>query len=585
MLPVALGWAAPEIMSIDEITPGMQGIAKTVVSGTTLEEFGIEVLSVMKDKGPAGDLILVRTFGDVIDRTGGIAQGMSGSPVYINNKLVGAVAYGWSLTDHKIGMVTPIGSMLKLLDLPENHNDSLVPKATVPGFEDMATPLMVSGFTQNSLSLLQDKLAPFKLMPYAVGTPSGSPTGITYGNIEPGSAIGVELVRGDVSVAALGTVTYVDDGKVLAFGHPFLKKGNIGYFMTNAYIFTTVSGLENSFKVGTTGDLVGIINQDRSAGVSGVMGKYPTIIPMRIMVQDHNTKGSQDAEVQVVKDEQLAPVLAATTVFNVIDKAMDRTGPGTAKVSFEISGPNVPGGVLKRENMFYSPANIGEAAIGEFFEAMLTLVGNPYHPVDIIDVKVNVAVDEERRTASIINVQSKSQTARPGDKIDLAVQLKPFRGEPVTRLVSYTVPKEQPIGPLALEVRGGGIVPLVQLLAKSQGSEGDVLVLSQAKANYKNLDDVVNDFTARDHNNDIVVESLDIGVPVVGAVGSDQSKNEKQMKLPDNNVANSTNPGLPKEPKATLHSQEKQVQGKVKSYTPTDYIIDGDTQLTINIIQ
>ena len=121
-LSYSLAFASPETMPVDQITPGMRGIAKTVVSGTKIEEFGVEVLGIMKGKGPSGDLILVRTYGDLIDRTGGIAQGMSGSPVYIDGKLVGAIAYGWSLTDHKIGMVTPIADMLKLWDMPDVKN-------------------------------------------------------------------------------------------------------------------------------------------------------------------------------------------------------------------------------------------------------------------------------------------------------------------------------------------------------------------------------------------------------------------------------------------------------------------------------
>ncbi|MBP2627207.1 MAG: peptidase SpoIVB [Firmicutes bacterium] len=578
VLPVSLGHAASEFMSVDEIKPGMQGIAKTVVSGIKREEFGVEVLGIMKNKGAAGDLILIRTYGDVIDRTGGIAQGMSGSPVYINNKLVGAVAYGWSLTDHKIGMVTPIADMLKLWDMPDKYNASMVQTDQVPGFEQMATPLMVAGFSEHALAMLQDKLKPLNLVPYEVGE---VPEGVEMGPLEPGNAVGVQLVRGDVSVGALGTVTYVEGDKVLAFGHPFLKKGNIGYFMTNAYVFTTMSGLENSFKVGTTGEAVGLINQDRGEGVAGQIGKYPSIIPMLIMVKDNDTGKTQDATVQVIQDEQLSPALSATTMFNVIDKAIDRVGSGTAKVSFEITARNMPGETIKRENMFYSGANIGEAAVGEFFEAMSMLAGNQYHPVDIMDVKINVNVDEERRTANIIEAQTKNITGRPGETIDIAVKLKPFRGEAFTRTVPFVIPSDQPAGALTLEVRGGGMVPILQLLSKRQGLDEELLMLNKPKEKNKKFADVIKDFLKRDRNNDIVVEILDLDMGEVPGTAKPQKDNSDSKKQKDSLMQNS-NAALKKD-STENRLQDKKNQEKAKSCITTDYIIGGDTQIIINV--
>jgi len=583
VLPLSLGHAAPAMMPVDEIKPGMLGIAKTVVSGTKLEEFNVEVLGIMKNKGASGDLILVRTSGDVIDRTGGIAQGMSGSPVYIDNKLVGAIAFGWSLTDHKVGMVTPIADMLKLWDMPDQYNGnnpSVVKTADVPGFEQMATPLMVAGFSEHAVAMLQDKLKPLNLVPYEAGE---VPEGIEIGPLEPGSAVGVQLVRGDVSVGALGTVTYVEGDKVLAFGHPFLKKGNIGYFMTNAYVFTTVSGLENSFKVGATGGAVGLINQDRGAGVAGQMGKYPTIVPIRITATDHNTGKTGDAAVQIVQDEQLFPALSATTVFNVIDKTIDRVGPGTAKVSFEIIARDMPGETFKRENMFYSGANIGAAAVGEFLDAMSMLAGNQYHPVDIMDVKINVIVDEERRTATISEARTKTITGKPGETINIAVQIKPFRGESFTQNVPFMIPLDQPAGAVTLEVRGGGMVPLLQLLSISQGLNEELLMLNKPKEKNIKFADVINEFSKRDRNNDIVVEVLDMDLDMGDVFGTGKPKKENSdSKPPKDSLSKHSDIALKKEPKDNKDLNKKK-QEKVKNYVTTDYIISGDTQIVINV--
>ncbi len=580
VLPASLGQASSEFMSVDEIQPGMQGVAKTVVAGTKLEEFGVEVLGIMKNKGATGDLILVRTYGDVIERTGGIAQEMSGSPVYINNKLIGAVAYGWSLTDHKIGMVTPIGDMLKLWDMPDHYNLIIEDTNQIPDFEKMATPIMVSGFSEHALLMLQDKLKPFNLVPYGVGE---SPSTLKIDPLQPGSAIGVELVRGDVSVGALGTVTYIKGDKVLAFGHPFLKKGNVGYFMTNAYIFTTVSGLENSFKVGTIGEAIGMINQDRGSGVAGQVDRYPKIVPIAIEVEDKGTGKKREAAVQVVQDEQLFPALSATTLFNVIDKTIDRLGAGTAKVSFEISARNMPGETIKRENMFYSPGNIGEAAVGEFFDAMSMLASNQYNSVDIMDVKVNVTVAEERRTADIIEAQTKNITAKPGETIEISVKLKPFRGEIITRVLPFTIPKDQPEGSLTLEVRGGGMVPVLQLLTQNQLLDESLILLTKPKDKNKKFEDVVTEFSSRDRNHDIVVEILDMNMDdLIGEVAGKPKKNTLDTKVTDAKITNTKKQENAVE-KKNESNLKKNVKEQRKNSVATDYIISGDTQVVITV--
>lgn len=578
----ALVFAAPETMPVDQIQPGMKGIAKTVVSGTKIEEFGVEVLGIMKNKGPSGDLILVRTYGDLIDRTGGIAQGMSGSPVYINGKLVGAIAYGWSLTDHKTGMITPIGDMLKLWNMPDSKNvfpvDQSVRLENETELEPVQTPLMVSGFGQPALDMLKTKLEPMNLVPYGVGD---APNGASFGPLEPGSAVGVQLATGDVSIGALGTVTYVEDNKVLAFGHPFLKKGNVNYLMTNAYVFTTVAGLENSFKVGATGEPIGLINQDRGSAVAGITGRFPSVVPVRITVRDNVLNRTEEAGVHVVQDEQLSPVLAATTVFNFIDKTMDRVGPGTARVRFDITGRDLPVGVLSRENMFYSPASIGELAVGELLEAMALVTGNQYRPVDIMDVKVNVTIDEERKTATITEARSSAAKAKPGETIDVTVTLKPYRGEVITRVVPYKIPEDQAVGPMGLQVRGGGMIPLTELLLRRQGL--DIEMLTGNKNKNQPFADVLKEFMNRDRNNDIVVEQMSMTPDELGSTveQANPTADKAKKKGPEETVADKNK--NPKQEPVSGGSLKKAEENKAKSSLLTDYIVDGDAQIMVVI--
>jgi predicted CopG family antitoxin len=598
-LPAASAAAAPEIMPLAEIRAGMQGVAKTVVSGTQIEEFGVEVLGIMKNKGPSGDLILVRTFGDLIDRTGGIAQGMSGSPVYIDGKLVGAIAYGWTFTDHKVGMVTPIADMLKLWDLrvpkPGATDDDKVPeqpleektdkqpdaqpgdkttdKAPDKSPEGAATPLMAAGFGERSLAFLTDKLRSYRLTPYAVGD---APAEATYAPLEPGSAVGVQLVRGDVSLGAMGTVTYIEDNKVLAFGHPFLKKGLTGYFLTNAYVFTTIKGLENSFKVGAVGPALGIVDQDRGAGVAGELGRFPSVVPLRINITDRALGTSRDAVIQVVQDEQLFPVLAAASVLSVIEKTADRVGAGTAKITFEITARNMPGEVFKRENMFYSPTNIGEQAISELYELMALLAANQFQPVDIFDIQVDATVDPERRTATIMEARANVAAANPGEKIEITVSLKPFRGEMITRKVPFTVPKNQPAGPMTLEVRGGGMVPLIELLSKRQKGDEELLQ-TIGKLKTKSFADMIKELAERDRNNDIVVEVLSAEAgEFLGGAGKAKPPAAKLEPVSGANAAAGK-----QSPRTGSAGSAKKVESK--SSVSTDFIIDSDTQILINV--
>ncbi|SHI52023.1 SpoIVB peptidase S55 domain-containing protein [Propionispora hippei] len=581
LLPLTAAQAYPSILPLDEVKPGMKGIAKTVVSGTAIEEFNVEVLNVMKNPG-AGDLILVRTSGAVIDQTGGIVQGMSGSPVYIDGKLVGAIAYGWPLSDHTVGMVTPIADMLKLWDLGTSGKPSV--GSGIAGEKQnllpAATPLMVSGLSDHAMTMLQDKLSPYKLFPYAVG--SQPETEGQAAALEPGSAVGIELVRGDVSVGAIGTVTYTEGNKVLAFGHPFLQRGKASYLLTDATIYTVVNGLESGFKVGSTGDLLGMVTQDRKAGIAGIVGQYPSVIPMRITVTDTDVNKIQDDAVQVVQNEELAPILSATTAYSVMEKAMDRIGAGSAKVSFEISARNMPGETLRRENMFYSPVNIGEMAVSEFFEALNLLMTNPYNPVDIMDVKMQVTVNQERQTASIVDAQAKVAAAKPGETVPIQVKLKPYRSEPVSITVNYTVPKEQAAGPLLLEVRGGGMIPLTQLLLKKQGLDVELKNL-KAKAKNMTFADSINEFTSRDRNNAIVVEVLDTGVMPQGMADSGKAGSDDKAGLFPVEESTENSAGASGTLKGALTSGTAETV-KPKTCTTTDYIIDNDAQVLINVV-
>jgi hypothetical protein len=571
VLSLCLGFVAPvsaqqQLMAVEEIKPGMTGIGKTVIQGTSIENFDVEVLSILKQKGSTGDKILVRVSGDVIDKTGGIASGMSGSPVYIEGKLIGAIAYGWAMTDRRIGMVTPIYEMLKIGATSAADGENELP-ANETKAQVLSTPLMVSGLGERALEKLKEQLKPFNLTPVITGAAGEAAN--TKTELEPGSAMGVQLMRGDIDMTAVGTVTYRDGDKILGFGHPFLKRGNVGYFLTTAYIHQTIPSLDTSFKLGTALDLAGTISQDRGNGIFGKTGSYPHNIPLRVHVKDLDTGRENELFVQVIQDEQISASLVTTAALQAIEQTLDRTGLGTSWVKMEILGRNLPGDKIVRENMFFHPADIGAGSLGEMLEGLAIILNNPFQPVEIIDVKLDVAVEQEVRIAKIEQAQAKITTGKPGDTVPICVTLKPFRGEAIQETINFTIPAHQAPGPLTLSVRGGGsLSPLQKLLAQLGTQETQT-------EKPKNLQDYLQEFLRRDRNNELVAEIVPFNMGNDPAMlyggeiplsGYNNAKLPAATKTSNNAKMNQTASGL------------EQVSKKL-----TDYIIDGNAWLFIQV--
>jgi hypothetical protein len=561
LLPMSKVSATPEIMTTNQLQPGMQGIAKTVIQGTTIDTFDIEILGVMKEGIDSDGRILAKASGPVIDKTGGVLQGMSGSPVYIDGKLVGAVSGGWKDIDSRTCIITPIADMLKLWDMPDLKKDQKIKQVNL---KPLSTPLMAAGFGDAAMGMLTEKLKPFNMVPYAANGVNGDFAPVT---IEPGSSIGAQLVRGDFSLAAIGTVTAVEDGKVLAFGHPFLRKGNVNYFMTDANIISTASGLNTGFKIGVPGNTVGVINQDRTAAIAGSLGRYPSVIPLHVNVTDKQFNTTKSYSMQIAYDEQLAATLAATMVYNSIDQTIDRVGEGTAKVSFEIMSSAAPGGVLKRDNMYYNPQDVGKLAIAEVFQALDILCSNTLSETDIVSVKVNVDIDQTRKTASIIEAIPEKTSVKAGEKVNIAVKIKPYRANEVILKIPYTVPKQQVPGSVMLEVRGGGLVSVTQLLMLQQGID-----LSAQEDKTKPLDVIIKEFLDTNKNNEIIIDQM--AVPV------DMTNQAAQQKAP----------AVKKSAKGSKEIKEnnKMVKNKPEEEPndtkfATDYIIDNVVQTSINV--
>lgn len=489
----ALVCANVPLMPVEDIVPGMRGIAKTVIEGDTIEEFNIEVLGVIGNDA-MGHNILIKASGDVIDRSGGIAQGMSGSPVYINGRLAGAVAFGKAFTDPKYCFLTPIGRMLDLLNESAPRPSEFLPKNT---------PLMAGGFTESGVRYLSEKLEPFGLKATGVG---GSGSFSSSQPLQPGSAVGVSLMRGDIQLGALGTVTWVgDDGEILAFGHPFMQRGDSCYFMNKAWILASLPNLESAYKVGNIGETIGTITQDRSAGIAGKIGQGPPVVPVYVSVTDGARGINNSSRVEVIDDEVLLPAMLDAVAYNTVAKTMDREGGGTARFSFRIDGRGDISGPInvQRENMYYAAVGIGKLINQELVEAGTILTQNKFEKVDIYGVNINIVLDDKAEVAEIIGASAREKEAAPGDTVHIDVQLQPYRAPKVMKTVLFKIPKEQREGKLPLTVRGGSSLAWIQNLLRKQREEG---VPAQQKDNRKTLNDFIKSINEADQNNDLIVD-------------------------------------------------------------------------------
>lgn len=543
-LQLALAAAANvPLMPVRDIQPGMQGIGKTVISGDTIEEFNVEILGVSGTQA-TGYNIFARLYGDLIDKTGGVAQGMSGSPVYVDGRLVGAVAFGKTFNDPHYCFLTPIGRMLPLLDEQRSVPADWLPKGTA---------LMAGGFTEYGLEYLQEKIAPFGLT--AVG--AGGTAQESRKVLEPGSSVGAALMQGDMSLGALGTVTWTDDkGNVLAFGHSFMQRGESSFFMTKAWVLGVIPNLQSGYKVGNIGEPVGSITQDRSTGIGGSLGALPKTIPLFVTANDSDRAQTSNVRVRLVEDEQLLPSIVDAVVVNTVSKTVDRAGGGTAKLRFHITGVDSKKNIIEiqRENMFYANEALLKNLNQELSEAMTILMQNKFEPVQLYGIDVEAEVSSQVQVAEVFGVRAPAAAVKPGAKVPITVTLKPYRGEEFTETVYFTVPKDHPGGKLALNVRGGSSMAWVMNLLRKQQSEGVPAAQKQEKR--RKLEDFIKSVNTADKNNELIIDLA-----------------SGQLSLKPEQAAAASEAGL-----------AGMLQGSpFKQKYPFDFIIDGESEIVLNV--
>lgn len=478
----AVALAAPDpktYWNVDDLKPGMKGHGLTVMKGTKVERFEAEVLGVMKNTSPGRDMVLCRLSGLDLERTGVIA-GMSGSPVYVDKKLVGAVAYAWPYGKDPIAGVTPFAQMhgfvasferRDLADRAKPAKIGLKQPVQIDGkwfdtvtvsdraadakpddsfwMAPLRTPLSAGGFTAHSLKLLKDTFPDSGLMPVQTGQASaGAAAAGKDAKIEPGGALSIALITGDFDMSGIGTVTHVEGDRVYGWGHPFMSLGGCDLPLMTGDVVTVYPRMSVSFKMGTPLQAVGTINADVSTCIAGWLGKKPDMLPMSMIVRREPGGEAHRFNVEMVRQKQLLPGLVFAALTNSVD--MQGEFPDEITVSFvcriEIDGKEP---VVIRDT-FAGPSYGGGRAPAALYNPVSTFVGqmvnNPFEPVRITKIECETEILPGRRTAEIEGVELASDRVAPGGTLKAMVFLKPYRG-PVQKVpVSLAIPADLPDG-------------------------------------------------------------------------------------------------------------------------------------------
>ncbi len=434
--------AAPAIFPLKDVRAGQHGVGRTVFSGTRVEEFQVEVLGVLENIGPRESIILARLKGGPLENTG-VMQGMSGSPVYIDGRLAGAVALGFAYSKEAIAGIRPIEEMLRV----EPDPPKLARRQFVSGdarLEEIATPVSFSGFTAATLDHFGAQLRGLGLDPRQGVSGGGKPTDALGdpSRIEPGSMISVQLLSGDMSVGADGTVTYVDGNRIYAFGHRFLAAGATELPFARSEVLALLPNLSSSFKISSAREWMGVITQDRNTAVSGVLGRRAAMVPVEIRV------GANSYRMSMIQDRVMTPLVAQMAVFSAIDETERSIGASTFSVRGHI---DFEGGNVRVDNVYSGDVSVAAFAAQGVASPLGYALSSGFDALKLKNLALEVAPVARRSQMQIASVVA-SRQARPGEDIELMVTLAGENGADTSRKVRYRVPVGAAPGPLYFTV-------------------------------------------------------------------------------------------------------------------------------------
>ncbi len=475
--PAALGAAraqgAVPDFPLREVRPGLVGHGLTAGPGGAIERFDVEVIAVQQDAGPGFPLVLVRASGPIIEAAGGVAAGMSGSPVYLpwggRDALLGAVGYVFPEADHELALVTPIAAMrdTRLAALPGT--------VAVPGLGEavpVTTPVLMTGASPRAVALLEELFAGAPTRPLAPSLAQGAGTGATGAapptDFEPGAAVAVQLMSGDLQLAALGTVTAVEGDALLALGHPLLGTGLASYGLAHAEVTAVVPSAVVPFKLANVRrETVGAATHDTPAALVGGVGLEPETVELALNV---TAVGREERyAVRLAADERLYPLLTAIATLDAGDRVLRSVGPGKAELAWDVT---LRGGTRVRVlEQVTSQDDVGLAAARLALQPLALLATNRFAEPEVASVELSVSFDRDPGSAEVAQLVLESEDLVAGGHAVLHVRLQPYRREGVVRTFSVPLPEDLS-GDLTLLVRGGDVPREVEK-APPEGGEVD----------------------------------------------------------------------------------------------------------------
>ena len=494
---------------LKDLKPGMRGSGRTVFQGNKIEEFRVEILGVLENVGPKESLILARLSGGPLEHTG-VMQGMSGCPVYIDGKLVGAVAMAFPFAKDPIAGIRPIEDILRGSALPPQPpaspvharrasvglgQDALgekdltrrIPRpdpgvlsgaAGDPRMVDIATPISFGGFSRATLDAFAPQLRALGLEPRQ-GVTAGAKIEGPMGNpadLKPGSMISVQLMSGDLSIGADGTVTHIDGNRVYAFGHRFLAVGSTDLPFARSEVITLLANTNTSFKLSSAKEWMGTISQDHNTAVSGELGKRAAMVPVSVSVS-HNKKAVESYQMQMVDDPLLSPLLVQMAVFSTIDATERTVGASSIRVTGEIEFQNAPAPV-RLNNMF---AGDNGSALQVSLSAAIPvayIMQGGFDSLRLKSVALHLEASDQKRQLTIDGISVSRHEVRAGEKITLNVALAGENGVESTYPVQYQVPIGAEPGTLFFTVSDGNTANLAdfrQILTASPHSAAQLI--------------------------------------------------------------------------------------------------------------
>ncbi|MGA8027582.1 MAG: SpoIVB peptidase S55 domain-containing protein [Bryobacteraceae bacterium] len=437
-----------------DVRPGLRGIGRTVFQGNRIDEFQVEILGVLENLTPKQTIILAKLSGGPLAETG-IMQGMSGSPVYIDGKLLGAVALGFPYSKEPIAGITPIQQMIADVAVPARadlpvgegprrlHSPADIPiSSNFPSpfgnLTEILTPVALSGFTPRTLQSFASNFHTLGFEPQQ-GVSAGTPPSQQYsGTVSPGSMISVELLSGDMNITADGTVTYVDGKHMYALGHRFLDIGSTEMPFARADVIALLPTINTSFKISMPREWVGTIVDDRSSSILGEIGRRARTIPLVISVRSPEM-GAHAYHFQVVNDRLLTPFITQTAIFSAIDATERTLGAGTLHLQgrVEFQG-DVPPLIIR--DIFVSDSGLAQQVSADAVVSLGFVLGAGFANLHIKQISFDLEPLEIKRQLRVAQAWASSHESHPGDSVEITALLEGENGIEVTRTASYRIP-------------------------------------------------------------------------------------------------------------------------------------------------